>query len=68
MWRSSLMPVSHVLQLARRCGMCCSRAMNTFVASLVNSATASAADVYVAAFGLNNNANNNPRNHGWAGV
>jgi hypothetical protein len=42
--------------------------MNTFVASLVNIATASAAGVCVAAFGLNNNANNNPRNHGWAGV
>jgi hypothetical protein len=48
--------------------MWCSQAMNTSAASLVNLATASAAGACVAALGLNNNANNNTRHHGWAGV
>jgi hypothetical protein len=60
------MHVSSALQLARGLGMCCSQAMNAFATSHLFNITASA--VRVAAIGLNNNANNNTRNHGWAGV
>jgi hypothetical protein len=62
------MPVSNLLQLARKPGMCCSRAMNTFVISQLVCLAATAAALFVAALGLNNNANNNTRHHGWAGV
>jgi hypothetical protein len=40
--------------------------MNTFATSHFSNIAASA--MCVAAIGLNNNANNNTRHHGWAGV
>ena len=42
--------------------------MNALVARHIFHAAAIVAGRVVAANGLNNNANNNPRNHGWAGV
>jgi hypothetical protein len=43
-------------------------AMNAFAASYIAYTPASVAGSAVAANGLNNNANNNTRNRGWAGV
>jgi hypothetical protein len=42
--------------------------MNAFAASHIAYTPASVAGSAVAANGLNNNANNNTRNRGWAGV
>ncbi|WP_275578097.1 hypothetical protein [Dyella mobilis] len=42
--------------------------MNAFAASHLSFIAAHVADVGLAAFGLNNNANNNTRHYGWAGV
>jgi hypothetical protein len=42
--------------------------MNAFAASFIDLTAALPASAVVAATGLNNNANNNTRHHGWAGV
>jgi hypothetical protein len=42
--------------------------MNTFVASFDTRIAVIQAGAVVAVTGLNNNANNNPRHDGWAGV
>ena len=62
------MPISNGRQLAPRSNMWSSQAMNAFVASHLVNIAALAAGADVAAAVLNNNANNNTRNHGWAGV
>ncbi|MFC0086683.1 hypothetical protein ACFFJT_17615 [Dyella flava] len=42
--------------------------MDTFATTLLFSLTALAVAMCMAAVGLNNNANNNTRHYGWAGV